>query len=250
MLDSVVEQRLRAALIDAAGGYLRNTVRRDRETCAVCTTPVEGGYELCYRCSQHRAYGGIADQVAAVTYAVAGSQSGYVMRGYKAPQPVRQHSAVVAILMILALSKHAPCAEILAGTPVTHWSSVPSLPAKAGEHPFHLLVRELAPGTEVKLTAASATSDPRSVSVDHFRAGAQLSSDSHALLLDDTWTGGGHVQSSALALRKAGAGKISVLVAARWIRPDYADNARFLSELPDYDPDVCPWTGGPCPRCE
>lgn len=69
------------------------------------------------------------------------------------------------------------------------------------------------------------------------------------LLLDDTWATGGHAQSAALGLRSAGAAHISLLVAARWIKTDYGDNAVFLRSLADrdYDPEVCPWTGGGCP---
>jgi hypothetical protein len=69
------------------------------------------------------------------------------------------------------------------------------------------------------------------------------------LLIDDTWTGGGHAQSAAVALRRAGATHVSMLVVARCVKEDFGDNARFLRELSskDYDPATCPWTGGNCP---
>lgn len=73
---------------------------------------------------------GIADMVAPVTYAVAAAQSGYVMRGYKARPPVDAHHGVVAMLTLLALSRHASCSGAIVGVPVTHWASVPSLPAE------------------------------------------------------------------------------------------------------------------------
>jgi hypothetical protein len=67
--------------------------------------------------------------------------------------------------------------------------------------------------------------------------------------MDDTWTSGGHAQSAVLALRKAHAAYVSVLVVARWVKEDFGDNAKFLRSLSDrdYDPDICPWTGGACP---
>ena len=40
------------------------------------------------------------------------------------------------------------------------------------------------------------------------------------LLIDDTWTSGGHAQSAALALRQAGATRISALIVARWLTDD------------------------------
>lgn len=88
MLEPQLVARLRAALISTAGGYLRNPIRKDFVTCAICTTPVSG-YAYCYPCNESRAYGGLAaDIVAPLAYAVAGRQSGYVMRTYKAQPPV------------------------------------------------------------------------------------------------------------------------------------------------------------------
>lgn len=68
------------------------------------------------------------------------------------------------------------------------------------------------------------------------------------LLIDDTWASGGHAQSAATALHRAGAAKVSLLVAARWINEDYGDNASFIRGLTmDFNPAICPWTGGACP---
>ncbi|MBW8483011.1 hypothetical protein [Actinomadura parmotrematis] len=248
MLESEVERRLCAALIATAGGYLRNPVRKSGVTCDVCTTPVEGGYRTCYRCKQHRLHSGVADAVAPVTYAVAGSQSGYMMRGYKAfPRKVEGPYRVVSLLTVLALEKHALCAEPMADAAVTHWASVPSLPVKPGEHPFHRIVSGTAPGREAVLEAASGVANARAVDGGHFTVRGPLPKGAHVLLLDDTWTSGGHAQSAALSLREAGADRISVLVAARWMKSDYQHNARFLGELPDFDPYICPWTGSVCP---
>jgi len=71
----------------------------------------------------------------------------------------------------------------------------------------------------------------------------------HVLVTDDTWVGGGLAQSAVLAARQAGAQHVSVLVLARWLNEDYGSNARFLADLAsrDFDPQLCPWTGGRCP---
>jgi predicted amidophosphoribosyltransferase len=248
MLDQEAVARLTAALVSRAGGYLRNPVRQERVTCAVCTTPV-AGYELCFQCNRHRAYDGLADAVAFLTYAVAGQQSGYVMRGYKAQRPVNEHVAIVVMLILLALSRHAQCPGALAGAPVTHWATVPSLRTKPGEHPLHRILSHAALGAEVHLAPVANVQHPRDVNPEHFSADDRLPQGSHVLLIDDTWTGGGHAQSAVLALRRAGATHVSLLVVARWIKEDYGDNARFLRDLAgqDYDPEICPWTGGSCP---
>jgi predicted amidophosphoribosyltransferase len=249
MPDQDALARLSASLVARAGGYLRNPVRRDHETCAVCTRPCAGS-ERCYPCRQHRGHQGLADATAFLTYAVAGRQSGHVMRGYKAtPQPVGEHRMVVHLLAALGLAGHAQCPGLLAGMPVTHWATVPSLPARPGEHPLHKLVAGLAPGREVGLTAAAQVRFPRGVRPEHFRADETLPPDSHVLLMDDTWTSGGHAQSGVLALRAAGAKYVSLLVVARWLNREHGSTAKFLAEPAgrDYDPAVCPWTGGGCP---
>ena len=247
MLDQEVMARLSAALVSRAGGYFRNPVRLDGVTCAVCMTPV-ASYERCYQC-EHRERAGLADAVAFLTYAVAGEQSGYVMRGYKARPPLGEHRTIVTLLVLLALSRHADCPGTLAGAPVTYWASVPSLPAKPGEHPLHQIVGNLALRPEIPLVAAAKTQFPRDVSPQHFGTNARLPLGSHVLLIDDTWVAGGRAQSAVLALRKAGAAHVSVLVVARWLKKDFGANAKFLSTLSsvDYDPGICPWTGSSCP---
>jgi hypothetical protein len=116
MLQPQVTERLHRALIATAGGYLRNPVRQNGVTCPVCATPA-GGYKVCYPCNQHRVHPGLADRVAALTYAVARSQSGYVMRGYKARPRIDEHYKVVAMLVLLAMAKHGACPGVLAGYP-------------------------------------------------------------------------------------------------------------------------------------
>jgi hypothetical protein len=241
--------RLSAVLVSRAGGYLRNPVRQDNVTCADCMTPTTG-YERCYPCRQHRVRAGLSDASAFLTYAVAGRQSGYVMRGYKAPRPLDEHRTIVSLLVFLGLLQHRECPGGLAGVPVTHWATVPSLPAQPGEHPLHRLVGNLAPGREVQLVAAPKAAYSRTVSPEHFTAVGALGQGSHALVIDDTWVRCGHAQSAVLALRAAGAARVSLLVVARWINRDFGDNAEFLREIDrhDYQPEICPWTGAGCPN--
>lgn len=235
-------------LVGLAGGYLRNPVRLPNVTCAVCTTPSDGSL-LCDRCRRHSHTPGIADLVGPLSYVFEGEQSHFVMRQYKSPSPLVEHLAVVNLLMYLGGTLHSDCAERIVGFPITHWATVPSLPAKPGEHPFRRLAYH-GRGEEVRLTAASQVEgDRRALNVDHFRADAVLPPDSHVLLMDDTWASGGHIQSAALALRKAGAHKVSIMPAARYIKPAWANNRAFIKTYltNDFDPRVCPWTGATCP---
>ncbi|MGH3252496.1 MAG: hypothetical protein ACRDOI_40650 [Trebonia sp.] len=152
-------------------------------------------------------------------------------------------------MLLLALQDHTKCASALAGRPVSHWAIVPSLPAKPYDHPLRVLVAGQAYGLEAPLTAATSVSQPRSVNPDHFTCSLQLPPGSHVLLIDDTWTTGGHAQAGVLALRKAGAANVSMLVVARWLKEDYGDNKRFIADLGkrDYKPNICPWTSASCP---
>jgi adenine/guanine phosphoribosyltransferase-like PRPP-binding protein len=71
----------------------------------------------------------------------------------------------------------------------------------------------------------------------------------HILIVDDTWTSGSRAQSAALAVRRAGAHRVGVLVVGRWLDPDYAGTAPFLKALCsyDFDPRRGPVTGNSCP---
>ncbi len=242
-----VLEGLQTAQTRLGGGFLRNPLSLPLQTCGVCSTPTDG-FALWYQCNEQRSAGRLADQVGVITYAMAGSQSGFVMRGYKAQPPVEEHRLLVSVLAFVGVGLHTECAARLLGHPVTHWSTVPSLPARAGEHPLRTLVAPAAYGTEVQLRAASEVSASRSVNGLHFEAD-RLPAGSHVLLVDDTWTGGGHAQSANLALRTAGAEHVSVLVIGRWLNPQYGVNEKFIREHlgGDFDPSACPWTRGDCP---
>lgn len=249
MLDRAAVGSLAPALLARAGEYLHSPLREDRVTCAVCAAPVSG-YERCLECDRHLAYEPLADAVAFLTYAVAGQQSGQVMRGYKAPQPVHEHLMIVIMLVLLGLSAHKQCPGTLAGAPVTHWATVPSLPARQGPHPLRSIISRVGLGAEVRLEPAASVAHPRDINPEHYRAVQRLPRGSHVLLLDDTWAGGGHAQSAALALRQANAGRVSVLAVARWLKRDFGGHPEFAARLTSraYDPAICPWTGGNCPR--
>ena len=66
-------------LLRVAGGYLRNVIRQPRITCRVCAAPVDG-FDRCWRCAQARHIAGVADMVAPLTYAIAGTPSAALVR--------------------------------------------------------------------------------------------------------------------------------------------------------------------------
>lgn len=66
----------------------------------------------------------------------------------------------------------------------------------------------------------------------------------HVMIVDDTYTSGGHAQSVAMALKEAEAGKVSILTVARWLDIDKESVKQFYKDhirSSPYDPTICPW---------
>jgi hypothetical protein len=247
-------QAVRDALVATAGGFLRNPVTDG--TCRRCFTPIFTG-ELCGKCTDHLRIGGGPDLLGIMSYA--GylnpiSQSWHTMRGYKNPAIPRGGPwTTVVLLAALGLQGHRHCPGRLLGAMPTAWATVPSLPPKPQPHPLNEITRGLAktPDSEIVLLGTESTPDARAVDVNHYQVVKGSPEGRHVLLVDDTWTGGGHLMSATLALRAAGATHISALAFARWLRVGWEATtekwARDHLTLPDYQADVCPWTQGRCP---
>jgi hypothetical protein len=213
-------------------GSLRNVVRELNRTCRMCTTPVDG-YELCWRCRDHQRTSGLADLVAPLAYAIDGTKSAAVVRNYK-DHPLRcereRCGSIVGEVLRLGMTLHKRCVNAVVG------QSVFAIAESLG------LV-----GDVVLRPALDARCD-RVVDAEKFVAGGAVTG-RHILVLDDVWTTGSNAQSAALALRRAGAAAVSIVVIARWLNPRHPLSPRFIREhLRDhYNPLVCPITGDRCP---
>jgi len=237
-----------------AGGYLRNPVSEPGLTCAVCRRPLDpGATALCPPCaSAERTWSTrLSDRTGFITYAGISDQSTRLMYGYKAQAPVPEHTRMMTLLLVVALKAHARCPAVLAEAPVTRWCTVPSLSRRGGRHPLNAIVSGIARGGELRLEPGPDV-DPfraRDIDASHF-AVPPLDPGQHVLLIDDTWTSGGHAQSAAAALKVSGASQVSTLVVARWLRSDYPATAalwRSRIATSTYRTGTCPWTSGGCP---
>jgi hypothetical protein len=248
-------QPVKDALVQTAGGFLRNLVTKG--TCRRCFTPILSG-QHCSKCGEHLAIPGIPDLLGFMTYAghlSPISQSGYTMRGYKNPAIPQSGGPwqTVVLLAALGLQGHRHCPGKILGINPSGWATVPSLPPKPQPHPLNEMARSLArsAASEIVLQGSTSVADARAVNRDHFKVVSGDPSGRHILLVDDTWTGGGHLMSAALALRKAGASHVSALLLARWLTEGFGATtprwARDNLTLPDYQADICPWTQGDCP---
>jgi orotate phosphoribosyltransferase len=89
------------------------------------------------------------------------------------------------------------------------------------------------------LVRSSVAMAERTVDVRKYDALRDLDNED-VLLVDDTWTTGGSVQSAAGALKAAGAGVVGALVIGRHVHQDFRDNADRLEQLPNtFDWDTC-----------
>jgi hypothetical protein len=240
------------ALVRAARGYLRNVIRQSKITCRVCAARVDG-FDRCWRCEQARRIGGVADVVAPLTYVIAGTPSAALVRDYK-NHPARSvrdgHSAVIKGLVRLGIIRHERCIGRAARLAVSSRLVIPSLTSRPGRHPF----ADLAHAINVVSDAVALMPTPdarcdRAINDKFVLQPAARLDGQHVLILDDVWTTGSTAQSAALAVRRAGATAVSVMVVGRWLNPDRPLTAHFIANRlhRDYDPDICPVTGGECP---
>jgi hypothetical protein len=195
----------------------------------------------------------LADLVVPICYGIRGAQSGHLMWMYKHPTaPVRRNRTLLAMLLVAALAVHERCIEHRLDRAIGAWATVPSTCGRDGEHPLHRLARTARLSyPEIGLSTDSrADADQRATRVDRFVVHDQdTARGRHVLLVDDTWATGARSQSAALALKHAGADMVTTLVLARWLNPyDHAPTAEFVHSrlVRDYDPLVCPVSGGSC----
>lgn len=235
-------------LVTEAGGYLNNSILQPGLTCRACRTPVTGGWPRCFPCNEQLKQFGdrLADHTAFLTYAIDGTQSAFTMYRYKDDPPSETPHRIVTLLTLTGLLLHTECLNALAGLPVTDWVAVPSLRGRRNTHPLRNILAPFTSGREVQAEPGINTGS-RATDADLFRV-PRLPPGSHVLIIDDTWASGAHAQSMALAARAAGADRISVLIVARWIKPTFAENKRFITEnlTKLFNPRLCPWNSSGC----
>jgi hypothetical protein len=238
------------------GGIYRNPMRGLGLACEVCCSPVYATESVCGVCYGHRDVWGnrLADVVAPLSYA-----------GPLNPQAVedlwtykdgaedghrRASSQRLVALLTSSLAIHAGCFEARF-PPVTAIATVPSgeRGARPDGHPFDAIVRWPRPYRRVRLeriaAAQSREIDPENLRVDGDVVGE------HILVMDDNWTSGASAQSVAIAVRAAGAHRVSVLPLMRSLASAWGPTEVFLRARPAderFDPAICPVTSGRCPE--
>lgn len=254
--DAAALREVKRSLVENAGGYLRNTVHIPGETCSKCRgTKLRTGFHTCYPCDW--IYGSAADLVGSMIYGVSDAQSGKLMHQYKLTPQRQSLVQRVRSLVTVGVKDHFDCVRLLLGKEPTRWATVPSLKNIGSDHPFRKLILTPMLGAEyeveVKASAMAkekSEQERREFNLDLYELASEVPNGGHVLLIDDTWTSGGHIQSVAAALKRGGAARVAALAVARWLDTNDSRTKRIYNELikpRPYSPEVCPWTGGGCP---
>jgi hypothetical protein len=191
--------------------------------CASCQGPARRGFTRCFHCRAHAeaAPGLLADVVTPVAWAPKGSPLAADLWRYKSGRAGScQAGASLLAMLLVFLHDQAPLVWQRAGVAVpTCACVVPSGRGRPGPHPLRELLRGC-----LALPWAALAARPggdtwaRALDPGRFRARRPVTG-AAVLLLDDTWVSGGSAQSAAVALRRAGARSVAVVVLGHHLPP-------------------------------
>jgi orotate phosphoribosyltransferase len=116
---------------------------------------------------------------------------------------------------------------------------VPSGQGRPGAHPLAGLVRSSVALPVVRLSVVPREIHTRGVNPAWVRVGDPVAG-ADVLVVDDTWVSGGSAQSTAAALKLAGARRVAVVVLGRHVNPADPRSAVFLAAAKN-SPQAVPW---------
>lgn len=227
-----------AELTEPYGSFLIHPLKAGTGVCAVCRTAVSGTYPRCYPCNEAAKTAGaqLADVVVPISIAVKGEQLATELWRYK-NQADQQARAVLQLRLAAVLWRfldgHEACVADSAGVPQFDYVTVVPSTSGRDDHPLREIVGKIVGPTRDRY-ADLLISNPelppdRGVHPDRFLPNEDEDvTDAAVLLIDDTWTQGGHAQSAAWTLKQAGATCVAVVVIGRHFVPSFGDNAKYL----------------------
>lgn len=202
--------------------------------CRTCQGPVGAGFARCYQCELAVSEAGwvLADAVAPIGYAVRGGPLAEDLRRYKSDRAADAPEAAGRLRESLAafLRDKGDAlwrkSDMNAGP--TAVAVVPSGQGRPGTHPLVGLVLSCVALPLVRLSIAPAEIHARGVNPRWVRVGDPVAGDD-VLVVDDMWVSGGSAQSTAAALKLAGARRVAVVVLGRHVNPGDPRSAAFLT---------------------
>jgi len=213
---------------EASAAYesaMRNVLPPGPGVCEVCGTWIAEPWRRCYPCSTTPQQ---LDVVVPITYSEHLGQVHHALRYYKdGIASVRTYAAtrLLAILWRFVLA-HEPCVAEACGVPA--FDVVTTVPSSTPERDeVRTLLRTiveacdpLADRFERVLRPTGQVPSGRDYDERRYVATRDLTGLA-VLLIDDTWTTGGHAQSAAFALKQAGASTVGLVVIGRHVRPSW-----------------------------
>ncbi len=183
--------------------------------CVVCCRSTEG-FSRCWQCNQHFQSSGaaLADEVVPISMAVEGKQLVHVLGNYKnsrIPAVRRQFTYELAAVLATFLAGHLSCLGEFDIVTI-----VPSTRQREGGHPLADILGQRLNSTRSTFAEALTTTgdNTRLLRPDEYGVHADVAG-GRILLVDDQWTSGASLQSSAVALKRAGAARVTGLVIGR-----------------------------------
>ena len=209
------------ALADGYAAGLVGVPQAGPGVCRRCRGPGRGG--LCTSC---RRIPGLLDAVVPISWSVAGSPISLELRRYKDdPSEAARSEATRGLGAVLErfLRGHEACVAAAAG--VGAFAVVTVVPARAtrvgARGHLAALVRGC-PSVRARMRRAlvpgGGAAPARRFCPERFRSEVALHGEA-VLLIDDVWTSGASAQSAACALRRAGAGRVALVVIGRHVHP-------------------------------
>jgi predicted amidophosphoribosyltransferase len=233
---------------DAYANAMRNPAAPRPDVCAICRTFHDPAYETCVACSRQPDN---FDALAPITYSVHAGQMHDALRNYKDnphPDVQRFHAVRLTAILWRFLERHERCIAEAAG--VDRFDLVVTVPSKSGERDnerphLRTIVGKWCHPTADRWQRVLTPADPPVLDRAYAEAryvASTAAKDKSVLLIDDTWTTGGAMQSSAAALRKVGARAVAGVVIGRHLHLDFewdsgstAESYRKLPRVFDWD---------------
>jgi len=176
----------------------------------------------------------LADAVAPIGYAVRGGPLAEDLRRYKSDRVAAAEATAAAArlreLLAAFLADRGDSVWAAAGMTAgpTAVAVVPSGQGRPGAHPLVGMVLSSVALPLVRLSIAPEEIHARGVNPGWVRVGDPVAG-ADVLVVDDTWVSGGSAQSTAAALKLAGARRVAVVVLGRHVNPADPRSAGFLA---------------------
>lgn len=214
-----------AELSDPYANYLLPVLATTPGVCEVCRTSVAGDYPRCHKCNDAaHVLDGTADAVVPIALATKGEQFAHELWAYKNSPNAgvrRRFQFRLAAVLWRWLDRHERCVAAAAGASAAQFSLVTVVPAsrvRDDVHPLARLVGELVAVTRERyrpvLVPTPGVAQERQHDCGRYGAASEVVGQD-VLVVDDTWTTGGHAQSAACALKAGGASSVAVVVLGR-----------------------------------